>query len=82
MPAEAEGSSSAEAAAPKGPGSLADLEEVECRYLADMDRLGNAEEGEVDIDELDGIGEPTGVIAAVTFVLSGSVTESRNRCVV
>lgn len=79
---EVEGNSSAEAAAAKGPGSLADLEEAECRYLADMDRLGNAEAGEVDIDGLDGIGEQTGVIAAVTFALSGSVIESRNRCVV
>lgn len=81
--AEGERSSSVEAAAAMGPGSLVDMEEPECLRLADADPRGNAEVGSLEVVQdgyLDGIEEPTEGIAAVIFVLSDSAIENGCHC--
>ena len=80
---EGVGSSSVEAAAATGPGSLVDMEEPEYQRLEDADPRGIVEVGSLEVVQdgyLDGIEEPTEAIAVVIFVLSDSAIENGSRC--
>ena len=76
---EQEGSSWVEEAVATDPGSLADMEELECPRLADADHWGNGEEESLE-GVHDGIGEPLEAIVVVIFVLSDSAIENESRC--